>query len=240
MPLLTKSGLLIKLLLLFSCFFVGTTEAKLISVEGRQQTAEAELIQFKQSLSYRDLDRIRRVPWDERNTLSPRLRRAYLQWTDLREAEKKWAHGILLKQDLMALHGEGSQTHLALQQEADQVSATIMEILWKYRKEWGMLNSALMHNVLVNMKVKEQGFCWHWVEKFLENLRPMDLRFFELHWGVAYEGKMRENNALVIAKPGTPFDSGLALDAWRASGRPFWKPVKKDRFPWVKRNEANL
>jgi hypothetical protein len=103
-----------------------------------------------------------------------------------------------------------------------------------------MLNSALMHNLFINLDLKEKGFCWHWVEKFLGTLRPLDFHHFDFHWGVAYEGKFRENNALVISRHDGDFRDGLAIDAWRSSGRPFWRLVRKDRFPWVKRDETDI
>lgn len=219
---------------------VSAATASANTVETRYQEVRQVLENFEKNLSLRERRDMNRVVWKERMSLSPSLRAKYLRWHQLLEEREKWAKAVELKETLIGLYDVASKRTKAVKSEADRISREVIQIFYQYRTEWGMLNSALFHNLLVNMKVKDKGFCWHWVEKFLETLRPLELKHFDFHWGVAYEGNFRENNALVIARRGEVFDSGLAIDAWRSSGRPFWRLVKKDRFPWGKRDESKL
>ncbi len=214
--------------------------AAIDTVEGLHREVSARLAAFEEELSLRERRTMNRVSWKERMSLSPGLRDKYQQWHQLLEQEEKWRKGIELKQELLALHDKAMASRQEVQAEADRISREVLEIMYRYRKEWKMLNMALFQNMLINMKLKDKGFCWHWVEKFVGTLRPIGFKHFDFHWGVAYEGKLRENNALVIVSLGSPFETGLAIDAWRSSGRPFWRLVKKDRFPWVKRDESQI
>jgi hypothetical protein len=210
------------------------------SIEALHKDAITALEKFESDITFSERREMNRMAWKDRMALSPSLRKKYLLWHQLLEEEEKLAKAGELKQELLALYENPSERSPSVANEADRISREVIQIMYRYRKEWGMLNSALFHNLLVNMKIKEKGFCWHWVEKFLGALRPIGFEHFDFHWGVAYEGNFRENNALVITRSGAPFESGLGIDAWRSSGRPFWRLVKKDRFPWVKRDESRI
>lgn len=210
------------------------------SVETLHRDVKTALGKFEESLLLRERHQIHRVPWRDRLSLTPNLREKYIRWHQLLEEEKKWKKALELKEVLLTLYPDESDRTDVVRSEADRISYEVIQVMYRYRKEWKMLNLALFHNMLINMKIKDKGFCWHWVEKYLETLRPIGFKHFDLHWGVAYEANLRENNALIITRHGAPFESGLAIDSWRSSGRPFWRLVKKDRFPWVKRDESQL
>jgi len=205
------------------------------TLEQHYEEADHELAALLQDLSMRERRTMSRVSWQKRNTLSPRLRPKYEQWYRLQEQKSLWANGIKLKKDILALQPERLRQNRAVQLEADTMSREIVTTIEHYRREWNMHSSALMHNWLINLGIQKKGFCWHWVEAFVTVLQPMQLRHFKLNWGVAYEGGLRENNALVITAKGQDFSKGLMIDAWRSSGRPFWRIVKDDRFPWKQR-----
>jgi len=209
-----------------------------IGVAWRYQAAESHLQSFKENLSSRERQSMAQTRWYARNALSPSVRAKYLQWHHLKEEKDKWEAAVRLKRTLLAL--PGADDTVGGNQEADRISYEVIQVLYRYRKEWGMLDTALLNNTLINIGVKQYGFCWHWVEKFLKTLRPLKLQHFDLYWGVAYEGNFRENNSLVIVPTSQAFEEGLMIDAWRSSGRPFWRLVKEDRFPWVKRDESEL
>lgn len=210
------------------------------SVEQMHAEVEATLGRFKQTLPYRERQELVRVDWVRHYKFPPSLREKYERWYQLAAEKRKWADAVELKEALLSLHSGSNGRQEAVRREADRISREIIEVLERYRREWHMINPALFQNFLINSKIKERGFCWHWVETFFAVLRPLEPRHFDLHWGVTYEDRLLENNGLVITRADADFMSGIAIDAWRGSGRLLWSYVAKDRHPWKKRNEAEL
>lgn len=123
--------------------------------------------------------------------------------------------------------------------EAQAVATTTLSTLSELQKRYRMIRPALLHNLLINARFKKEGFCWHWTRDLKERLAKLPLKEYDLLWAKAREGSFREHNALVIVSRGMPLKEGLVLDGWRRSGRPFWIPVKNDRYPWKEENEVH-
>ncbi len=141
-----------------------------------------------------------------------------------------WKTVARLKRDLIALH-QSNQT-AAVQAEADAIAKIIIETIYALSQEYRVAVSALVHNVLINTGFRKKGFCYHYVDDLREALGTKDWKQFDIHWGEAWPKDFRENNALIITAEGKPFETGIAVDSWRTAGKPFWTPVKGDRFPW--------
>lgn len=142
-----------------------------------------------------------------------------------------WQRVVDLKGSLAALHGEPPPAGAAA--EAEEISRIVIERLYALSQRFRIVGSALLQNFLINRGIRKEGFCYHYVDDLYGALAPVPWSHFDLHWGSAWSGTYRENNALVITAKGMPFSSGIAVDAWRAAGKPFWTPVEGDRFPWV-------
>jgi hypothetical protein len=72
-------------------------------------------------------------------------------------------------------------------------------------------------------------------------LRELDLKTFDLHWGVAHKGDLwLEHSGVIVTPRGRPFAEGLVLDAWRHSGRLRWATVAGDRYPWVEMHKRKF
>jgi hypothetical protein len=100
-------------------------------------------------------------------------------------------------------------------------------------EEYQLVRPALAHNLLVVFGLKERGLCYHWTEDLMQRLQALNLKSFQLHWGVAYRGsELREHNCVVITAKGQRFFQGIVLDPWRNSGNLFWAKVAKDDYPW--------
>lgn len=99
--------------------------------------------------------------------------------------------------------------------------------------EYGMTRPPQLHNVLVNIGLKERGLCWHWTEDLLARLGELPLAGYELHWATAYRGEVfREHNSVIVTARGEALETGLVLDPWRNSGELYWSLVSEDRYPW--------
>lgn len=110
--------------------------------------------------------------------------------------------------------------------EALQASA---ELAHSYR----MTSPALLHNALVNVGFLDRGLCCHWAEDLAARLVKLELASLEVHWVVAYRGRMfREHNSVLLVPNGQGYETGLVLDGWRDSGELVWARPTPDRYPW--------
>lgn len=141
-----------------------------------------------------------------------------------------WRRTLDLKKSLLEIMQNDSR--LQAEVEADAIAKSILSTLYRVSNEWKIGGSALFRNFLIRIGVKQKGFCYHYVKEMLADLSQIDLNYYDVHLGVAWKGGFRENNALIITEKGETLENGIAVDAWRTAGRPFWTHVKADRFPW--------
>jgi hypothetical protein len=162
--------------------------------------------------------------------VSPRAKKLMKGYEDLRNAYKFWGYVVALKKDLIALHGGSAQPTAAV--EADAMAKAVIQRIYDLSIEYDVAFSALVHNTLINLGIKKKGFCYHYVSDVRNTLKKYSWRHYDLHWGEAWGQRYFENNALVVTARGKAFETGIAIDAWRAAGQPFWTPVEGDRYPW--------
>ncbi len=138
-----------------------------------------------------------------------------------------WDKNKQLEQELIALSAAVDKT------EAQILAATAVRESAVLAEEYQLLRPAVAHNLLVVFGIKDRGLCYHWTEDLMKRLQALDLKSFQLHWGVAYRGsELREHNCVVITARGQRFFKGIVLDPWRNSGNLYWAQVTKDSYPW--------
>ncbi len=118
--------------------------------------------------------------------------------------------------------------------EADRAATCAYAAARELAREYRVVRPAILHNMLVNMGVRDRGLCYHWADDLEARLRALDLKSLELHRGVAGLGTYREHSSVVLTAVGQPFEEGIVLDAWRRGGKLFWLGVKKDRYQWIR------
>ena len=117
--------------------------------------------------------------------------------------------------------------------EARQVAETAITYANQLAEEYRLVRPAVLHNLLIRIGLKDRGLCYHWTEDLLKQLQSLDLKTYQLHWGVAHRGSnLREHNSVVITAKGQAFEKGMVLDPWRNSGDLYWALIKTDRYPW--------
>jgi len=135
-----------------------------------------------------------------------------------------------LRNDLAALNDRADVA------EAGQVARTAIEYSYYLAEKYEVVRPAAFHNILVRVGLKNRGLCHHWTTDLMIQLEQLELKTYQLYWGVAYRGsELREHNSVVIAARGQRFEEGIVLDPWRDSGELHWTPVKKDHYPWQER-----
>jgi hypothetical protein len=134
-----------------------------------------------------------------------------------------------LQDDLVALSLQSDQL------EARQVAETAITYSNQLADEYRLVRPAVLHNLLIQVGLKDRGLCYHWTEDLLKRLQALELRTYQLHWGVAYRGSdLREHNSVVITARGQAFEKGMVLDPWRNSGDLYWALIDADQYPWTK------
>jgi len=132
-----------------------------------------------------------------------------------------------LRHELAAL-GPGTD-----QAEAGMVAETAVTYSSRLAEEYRVVPPARLHNLLIQVGIKDRGLCYHWTEDLMKRLQALNLRTYQLHWGVAHQGSdLQEHNSVVITANGQPFETGLLLDPWRNSGDLYWAVVYTDSYPW--------
>ncbi len=135
-----------------------------------------------------------------------------------------------LSNDLAALNGHTDSA------EAEQLAETAISYSYYLAGEYRLVRPPILHNLLVRIGLRDRGLCYQWTEDLMKRLYLLELKNFQLHWGVAYRGsELREHNTVVVTAPGQPFAEGIVLDPWRNSGELYWSRVKKDSYPWKER-----
>jgi hypothetical protein len=131
------------------------------------------------------------------------------------------------------LKGLGSNTDPA---EARKLAETGIVYSLFLADEYRLFGQPHIHNILVNIGLKERGLCFQWAEDLMKQFKTFNLKTFSLHEAVAYKGqKFHEHNTVVVTAKGKDFYEGIVFDPWRDSGDLFWVPVKADKYPWKKR-----
>lgn len=157
-------------------------------------------------------------------------KRGTISYKQFKQQRTFWNYVLNLKTDLLSLQPEKNP---ALSAEADLLAKRAIARLYQLSQEYRVVGWPYLQNMLIKMKVKERGYCYHYTEDLLKDLSQTKWKFFDLYWGEAAADTWHESNALVITAWQKPFASGLALDGWRKGGRPFWILVAKDkRWKW--------
>ena len=143
------------------------------------------------------------------------------------DAQIYWDKIDTLEQELIALNATVDESDAQILAEtAVRESAVLAE-------QYQLVRPALAHNLLVVFGIKERGLCYHWTQDLMKRLEALDLKSFQLHWGVAYRGsELREHNCVVVTARGQDFFEGIVLDPWRNSGNLYWARVTEDSYPW--------
>lgn len=228
-----------KRIFLFLLFFyppgaLGTGTADL-SLDQEVSRAAQRLQGFDRSLSLQDRKILKETPHSGQESLGPRLRRLHKERQSLRGEGVFWGRASRLKADILRLPEERPLTgpeRVIRIEEAEVIAESAIRAFGEVAVKFDMVRPAILHNVLVNTGFKDEGLCWHWARDLWERLARIPLKHYEFIWVTAHEGKAREHNALVVTSRGRTLEEGLVFDGWRKSGKPFWTPVSRDRYPW--------
>ncbi len=114
--------------------------------------------------------------------------------------------------------------------EARRAASLAFSYSRQLAQEYEVTDSALVHNLKVNLGLRSRGLCVHWTRDLLVRLQQEKFRSLDLHWGIAnYERAFRiEHSTVIISASGADLRDGIVLDPWRYGGELFWSPTPED------------
>ncbi len=99
-----------------------------------------------------------------------------------------------------------------------------------------VVGPALFHNTLINLNLKEKGFCYHYANELQLYLKRKKFKTFKFIRVVSNRGEYFEHSSIILTRDDISFEDSIVLDAWRDSGELFWSKVKDDtRYKWEKK-----
>jgi hypothetical protein len=117
--------------------------------------------------------------------------------------------------------------------EAHAFATEAFEVAAAKRKEWVVVLTPWLNNVLVNGGFQQRGLCYHWALDLYGELAddlPSGLRMTLLH---CYRGQpFREHHALGVHAAGEHWSEGIVLDGWRYAGNLMYEPIDQSVVPW--------
>lgn len=117
--------------------------------------------------------------------------------------------------------------------EAKKIAEISVGYSLELANRYDLVSPPLFHNALINMNLRERGFCYHFAQDLIKELKNQNLKTLELRWAVHDKHKYFEHSSVVVTAKNMPFEEGIVLDAWRGSGKLYWNYVKNDtRYTW--------
>ena len=132
----------------------------------------------------------------------------------------------------------------SLNEKVDKKEATILSNeMFKQaqflKESYSLVSPPLFHNFLVNIGVKEKGYCWHFAIDMLKHAKSLELKSFDFYFATANLGDYwKEHNTLVVTCKACDINQGIVIDPWRNSGELFYCKIKNDtEYIWYQRGE---
>ncbi|MEP2534089.1 hypothetical protein [Shimia sp.] len=125
-------------------------------------------------------------------------------------------------------------------EEASRAARIAYDYPLQLRKEYGVTDSALIHNTKVNQGYRPRGLCWHWADDLEARLRQENFQTLQLHRAIANSDNLLiEHSTVIVSAIGDTMFEGVVLDPWRYGGYLFWAPTLEDtRYRWINRVEV--
>jgi hypothetical protein len=99
--------------------------------------------------------------------------------------------------------------------------------------QYEITDSALVHNVKVNLGIKPRGLCKHWAQDMEKRLKAEEFETLTIHRAIG--GMIGvDHSTAIISRRGDDLYDGIVLDPWRKGGRLTWVPTIRDTaWGWV-------
>ncbi len=117
--------------------------------------------------------------------------------------------------------------------EAQSVAYEAIIYSKKLSNKYNLISPPLLHNSLVNLGLKDKGFCYHFANDLMTYLKNKNYKSFEFMKVVSKRGEYFEHNSFILIRDDVKFEDSIVFDAWRNSGVLYFSKVKDDKnYDW--------
>ena len=121
-------------------------------------------------------------------------------------------------------------------EEAKEFSYQAINYSKYLANKYKIVKPALFHNTLINLELKEKGYCYHYANDLMKYLETKDFKSFYFVKVVANRGEYFEHSSIILTRNDISFENSIILDAWRGAGELFFAKVKDDKkYKWEKK-----
>ena len=120
--------------------------------------------------------------------------------------------------------------------EAEDLAKSSIFYAQKLAHKYRVISPPLWQNTLVNIGLKDRGLCYQWANDLWVYLKAKNYKSLEFYYVGANIGSYFEHNAISVSAKGESVDNSIVLDAWRNSGRLYFKKIIEDKkYEWKER-----
>ncbi len=126
-------------------------------------------------------------------------------------------------------------------EEAMRAANAALDHARQLAAEYQVEDPPLIHNVKVNMGIKERGLCYEWADDMQARMQQEGFATLQLHRAIANFDNpiLVQHSTLIVSAAGQGMYDGVVLDPWRAGGDLFWDRVTEDtRYNWTPQDEV--
>lgn len=126
-------------------------------------------------------------------------------------------------------------------EEARRVAFIAINYPKQQRREYGVTDSPLVHNMKVNTGKRPRGLCWHWAQDLQTRIDREGFQTLVTHRAIAnsHTRILIDHSTVIVSAVGDNMDEGMVLDGWRYGGTLYWAPTLEDvKYTWVPRQEV--
>lgn len=150
-----------------------------------------------------------------------------VNYQDIEKKEQINENVLKLQNDLNKLSTKIDKT------EAIVFSKEVISYSKILAKQYQVTTPPLFHNTLINLNLKEKGYCYDYANDLMSYLQDKKFESFYFQRVVANRGEYFEHSSLILTRDDVSFEDSLVLDAWRNAGILFWAKVKDDKkYDW--------
>ena len=117
--------------------------------------------------------------------------------------------------------------------EAARAARISFEHTYELAIKYQITDSALVHNVKVNLGLKPRGLCKHWAQDMEKRLQAEEFETLTIHRAIG--GMIGvDHSTVIISQRGDDMYDGIVVDPWRDGGRLTWIHTNRDTvWGWV-------
>lgn len=96
-------------------------------------------------------------------------------------------------------------------------------------KSYKVNTHPLIHNTLINLNLKQKGFCYHYANDLLKYISYKNYKSFKFKKIVSNRNNYFEHTAIILTREDISFENSIVLDAWRDAGKLYFSKIKDDK-----------